>query len=91
MFGNYYDNQQEGVWMCFWENGNPRVKISKKENLIEGPLTIYYETGEPMFSGIVEKGKEDVLLKKFMKHGKEIKTTKWSISEIFEVMPFHLN
>lgn len=91
MFGSFIDNKIESTWVYLWKNGNPRIQISHNNNTIEGPLRIFYETGELMFEGVVQKGQDEIQLKKFMKYGKEIKTTKWSISEISDIIPINLN
>lgn len=91
MFGKFYENQNEGVWKCFWENGNLRLEISKSQEVIEGPLNIYYESGELMFSGHVIQGVDEFKLKKFLKCGREIKVTNWRVADVKEILEHQLN
>ena len=91
MFGSFIDNKIENTWEYLWKNGNPRIKISHVNKTIEGPLKIYYETGELMFEGVVKRNQDEIFLKKYMKHGQEIKTTSWSVSEIAETLPLNFN
>lgn len=87
MFGNFINNKKERKWVYFWKNGNPRIQISYNNNSLEGPIKIYYESGELMFEGNATKGNDEIRMKKYMKYGKEIKTTKLFLSEIVDVCP----
>ena len=40
-----------------------------------------------MFEGNATKGNDEIRMKKYMKYGKEIKTTKLFLSEIVDVCP----
>lgn len=85
MFGKKKRNSKKGIFTCYWKNGNPRLMLTFKGKEIDGPLKIFYETGEVMFEGIAERGNTEVKLTKFRKFGEEIKTTRWTVCDLSDV------
>ncbi len=84
-YGQYQDNLKTGVWTCIANKGKRKVEINYNNDIIQGQVNIYFETGELMYSGIAVGGQDEIDLKKFTKSGIEIGTIKWWLSDITEL------
>lgn len=87
--GSYTDNQLEGIWTKYYENGQPKEEVTFSQNLENGPFKEYYPEGGLQVQGTYRNGdKEHGLLEFYDTTGKLIKTmecvdgvcrTKWKL------------
>lgn len=82
-YGQFHNNLITGVWVCFGRNR--RVEMNYENGLIQGPVKIFYDSGELMFSGTAIAGKDNLELKKFTKSGILVDTIEWWLSDITEL------
>ncbi len=81
-YGQFQDNLMIGVWTCFWGNGKRRVELTYDKGIIQGPVNIYFDTGELKYGGTAIAGQDEIELKKFTKDGQQTEIIYWWLSDI---------
>ena len=64
------DSGEKVSYTSKYNNGNPKVKGSTVNGLIEGPITMYHENGKISAEGVYKKGKNVGSLKSYHENGK---------------------
>jgi antitoxin component YwqK of YwqJK toxin-antitoxin module len=76
--------QREGIWECFWENGNIRIRTPYKEDKKDGIEEEFDEHGNIEGRTPYVGGKIDGIEEEFDEEGNIFKTYVWKDGEIIE-------
>jgi antitoxin component YwqK of YwqJK toxin-antitoxin module len=63
--------QYEGIWECFWENGNIRIRTPYVGGKMDGIVEEFYENGNIECRTPFREGKMDGVREWFDEHRKE--------------------
>lgn len=55
--GYYLNNRKEGEWIEYYCNGKMRNKLTYKNNILEGPATLYDTDGSVLKEGAFQNNK----------------------------------
>ena len=72
--GNLKNNNREGLWTFYFENGNKQAEGHYVENIQDGEHVVYHENGNVYYKGCYEKGKRVGLWGFFDEEGRKIAT-----------------
>lgn len=70
--GNLKNNNREGLWTFYFENGNKQAEGNYAEDIQDGEHTIYHENGNVYYKGNYEKGKRVGTWEFFDEQGRKI-------------------
>jgi antitoxin component YwqK of YwqJK toxin-antitoxin module len=76
--------QHEGIWECFWENGNIYCRTTYKEGNMDGIEERFYPSGNIHWRTPFKEGKKDGIKEWFDEQGNITKTTLWKNGELIE-------
>jgi len=78
------NGQQEGIWECFWENGNIRIRTPYKQGKEDGIEEWFYENGNISWRIPFKEGKEDGIEEWFDEQGNITETRRWKDGKLIE-------
>jgi antitoxin component YwqK of YwqJK toxin-antitoxin module len=67
--GSYTDNKKEGLWKCYWPNGEAKYEINYNKNRPNGEYVIYYDNGQIEESGTWDINKNVGEFKRYFSNG----------------------
>ena len=76
--------QREGIWECFWENGNIQWTTPYKEGKEDGIEEWFYPNGNIVQRIPYKKGEMNGIQEVFDEQGNIIRTRHWKDGEIIE-------
>jgi antitoxin component YwqK of YwqJK toxin-antitoxin module len=77
--------QQEGIWECFWENGNIRIRTPYNGGKEDGIEEWFHENGNIECRIPYKGGKEDGIDDLFDEQGNIIQTRHWKDGILIEI------
>jgi antitoxin component YwqK of YwqJK toxin-antitoxin module len=78
------NGEQEGIWKCFWENGNIRIRTPYNGGKEDGIEEFFYKNGNIESRIPWVGGKEDGIEELFDEQGNIIRTLVWKDGKIIE-------